>query len=332
MTFNRRTPLLGAALAFAAGLLLSSGASAATVIRFAHAGPESDTQHAAALEFKRIVEERSNGAIQVRIFPNNVLGNDQAMIAGVRAGQIDIEMSGSGNFTGLVPEMGVIDIPFMFSGPAHAHRVMDGDVGRYLLDKLDDRQLKGLAFWEVGFRSITNSRGPVRTPDDVRGLKIRTTPNPSHIAAFRLLGANPVPMALAELYTALEMGAVDAQEHPIGITWSAKLYEVQQYLTLSRHAYTPLVVVMNKARFESLSAEHREIILEAARAGSAHHRTLNAEGEAAIIAAMREAGLDIIEEFDPAPFRALVKDETIAIYIRSVADGISLVERIDALR
>jgi tripartite ATP-independent transporter DctP family solute receptor len=120
----------------------------------------------------------------------------------------------------------------MFKDTDHAYRVLDGKIGQDVLDKLGEFGLKGLAYWDNGWRELTNNRNPVNKPEDVKGMKVRTTGSPAHIEAFKLLGANPVPMPLAELYTALEMKTVDAQEHPLGVLWSAKLYEVQKYLSL----------------------------------------------------------------------------------------------------
>ena len=203
-------------------------AQAATTLRFGFAGSDSDTQSLAAKEFAQRVKDGSNGELVVRAYGNSMLGNDQAMIAGVRGGTIDMEMSGTPNFSGLTPSMSVLDLPFVFADSAHAYRVLDGEIGQQLLDGLAEHNLKGLAYWEVGFRDITNSRKPVRVPEDVKGLKIRTSSNPAQIEAFRLLGANPQPLPLAELYNALEMKAVDAQEHPLSITWSSGFYEVQK--------------------------------------------------------------------------------------------------------
>jgi tripartite ATP-independent transporter DctP family solute receptor len=128
----------------------------------------------------------------------------------------------------------------MFKDTAHAYRVLDGKVGQDMLDKLDAFGMKGLAFWDNGWRNMTNNLRPITKPDDLKGMKMRTTGSPAHIEAFKLLGSNPVPMPLAELYTALEMKTVDAQEHPIGVLWSAKLYEVQKHLSLTNHAYSAL--------------------------------------------------------------------------------------------
>ena len=146
--------------------------------------------------------------------------------------------------------------------PTHAYHVLDGKVGQSLLDKLAPYDIQGLAFLENGWREVTNNRHPVRSPEDIKGLKIRTTPNPYHIEAFQLLGANPVPLAYAELYSALETGAVDAQEHPLPVLWAGKFYEVQKYLSLTHHAYSPLILVMNKPKFDSLPAKYQTILVE----------------------------------------------------------------------
>jgi tripartite ATP-independent transporter DctP family solute receptor len=139
---------------------------------------------------------------------------------------------------------------------------------------------------------VTNNRRPVRSHEDIKGLKIRTTPNPFHIQAFQLLGANPVPMAYSELYSALETGAIDAQEHPLPVLWAAKFYEIQKYLSLTYHAYSPLILVMNKPKFESLPAEYQTILLESARETANYQRDLNAKQVAEIIVGLKEAGVD----------------------------------------
>ena len=169
-------------------------------------------------------------------------------------------------------------------------------------------EFKGLAFLENGWREVTNNRHPVRSAEDIKGLKIRTTPNPYHIQAFQLLGANPVPLAYAELYSALETGAVDAQEHPLPILWAGKFYEVQKYLTLTNHAYSPLFLAMNKPKFDSLPAEYQTILVESAREAANYQRDLNAKQVAEIIAGVKEAGVEVIEQIDTAPFRQIVEE------------------------
>ncbi|CAM0553634.1 TRAP transporter substrate-binding protein [Vreelandella titanicae] len=284
-----------------------SQAQANTVLKLAHAAPESDTQQAAAEHFAELVEERTNGEITVNIFGNGVLGGDQQMISAVRNGLIDIELSGNPNFTGLEPALGAFDLPYIFANREEAYQVLDGEVGQRALDLLDDKNLKGLAFWEVGFRAMTNNTRPIKTPEDVRGLVMRTNSNESLIEAFSLLGANPVPMPIGELYTALETGTVDAQDHPVGIVWSAGFHEVQDYLSLTNQAYTSLIMVMNQEKFDSLSPEYQQALLSSAREAGDYQRELNIEKEQEILDQMRANGMQIEEEVDTAAFQAVIR-------------------------
>ncbi|MGY6773536.1 TRAP transporter substrate-binding protein [Gallibacterium sp. ZY190522] len=302
---------------------------AETTLRFGYEAPRSDTQHLAAKKFNELLKEKTKGEIKLSLFPDSTLGNAQAMISGVRGGTIDLEMSGSPNFSGLVPNLNVIDIPFIFQNKEHAYRVLDGEIGQGLLKELEDKGLKGLAFWEVGFRSMTNSKHPIHTPEDVKGLKIRTNQNPMYVKAFQLLGANPVPMPLSELYTALETRAVDAQEHPIGIVWSVKLYEVQKYLSLTNHGYTPLLVVMNKAKFDGLSPELQQAIIESAQEAGKYQRELNAKKEIEILDKMKKAGVEVVEQVDMKPFKNVVEQPVRQFFIEK--NGDSLIKAVDAL-
>ncbi|MEH8050565.1 TRAP transporter substrate-binding protein [Gallibacterium anatis] len=304
-------------------------AQAETTLRFGYEAPRSDTQHLAAKKFNELLKEKTKGEIKLSLFPDSTLGNAQAMISGVRGGTIDLEMSGSPNFSGLVPNLNVIDIPFIFQNKEHAYRVLDGEIGQGLLKELEDKGLKGLAFWEVGFRSMTNSKHPIHTPEDVKGLKIRTNQNPMYVKAFQLLGANPVPMPLSELYTALETRAVDAQEHPIGIVWSVKLYEVQKYLSLTNHGYTPLLVVMNKAKFDGLSPELQQAIIESAQEAGKYQRELNAKKEIEILDKMKKAGVEVVEQVDMKPFKDAVEQPVRQFFIEK--NGDSLIKAVDAL-
>lgn len=323
--FNLKT----LAALIASAVLFSGTANAETTLRFGYEAPRSDTQHTAAKKFSDLLKEKSKGEIKLSLFPDSTLGNAQTMIGAVRGGTIDIEMSGSPNFSGLEPKLNVIDIPFIFKNREHAYAVLDGEIGQGLLKDLEAQGLKGLAFWEVGFRSFTNSKHPVKSPEDIKGLKVRTNQNPMYIQAFSLLGANPVPMPLSELYTALETRAVDAQEHPIGIFWSAKLYEVQKHLSLTNHGYTPLIVVMNKAKFDSFSPELQQAILDAAKEAGNYQRQLNLENEKEIIAKLQKAGIQVIEEVDNKPFKAIIEADVRKAFIEK--NGSELVEKIDGL-
>lgn len=323
--FNLKT----LATVIAGATLLTANVNAETTLRFGYEAPRSDTQHTAAKKFNDLLKEKTKGEIKLSLFPDSTLGNAQTMISAVRGGTIDLEMSGSPNFSGLEPKLNVIDIPFIFKDREHAYAVLDGEIGQGLLKSLDAQGLKGLAFWEVGFRSFTNSKHPVNGPDDIKGLKVRTNQNPMYIQAFSLLGANPVPMPLSELYTALETKAVDAQEHPVGIFWSAKLYEVQKHLSLTNHGYTPLIVVMNKAKFDGLSPELQQAIVEAAQEAGKYQRQLNLENEKGILEKLQKAGIQIVEKVDNQPFKAIIEKDVRKAFIEK--NGDELVKQIDAL-
>ncbi|MDE8035426.1 TRAP transporter substrate-binding protein [Actinobacillus equuli subsp. equuli] len=313
-----------------ASFSLFSGVQAAeTTFRFGYEAPRSDSQHIAAKKFNELLQQKSNKGLKLSLFPDSTLGNAQTAISGVRGGTIDLAMSSSSNFTGLASELNVIDIPFIFKDRSHAYQVLDGEIGQTLLAKLEAHGLKGLAFWEVGFRGFTNSKHPVTKPEDIKGLKVRTNQNPMYIKAFSILSANPVPMPLSELYTALETKAVDAQEHPIGIVWSAKLYEVQKYFSPTNHGYTPLIVVINKAKFDALPAEQQKALSEAALEAGKYQRQLNLDNEQGIIEKMKKAGVEFVETLDTAPFKAAVEGETRKAFIEK--NGDSLIKQIDAL-
>ncbi|ABR73650.1 ABC transporter substrate-binding protein [Actinobacillus succinogenes] len=316
--------------ALVAGIAVMSGsASAETSFRFGYEAPRSDTQHIAAKKFAELLKEKTKDEIKLKLFPDSTLGNAQTMISGVRGGTIDIEMSGSPNFTGLEPKLNVIDIPFIFKDRDHAFKVLDGEIGQGLLKDLEAQGLKGLAYWDVGFRAFSNSKHSVSKPEDIKGLKVRTNQNPMYIEAFTLLGSNPVPMPLSELYTALETRAVDAQEHPVGIFWSSKLYEVQKFLSLTNHGYTPLIVVMNKAKFDALSPELQQAVLESAKEAGAYQRELNIKNEKEIIENVRKEGVEVTEQVDQAPFKAVIEEKVRKTFIDKY--GKELVEQIDAL-
>ena len=275
-------------------------------LRLGHASSQESSQQVAVQKFVDLVKERSKGDIEIQIFANSTLGPDQQMINLARGGSIDIVISGSSNFNGMVPATAALELPFLFRDSAHAYKVLDGKVGQGLLDELGKHGLKGLAYFENGWREMTNNRKPLLTPEDAKGLKIRSTPNPYHIQAFQLLGMNPSPLAIAELYSALETKAFDAQEHPLPVFWSSKFYEVQKFLTLTNHAYSPTIAVMNKAKFDGMPAEYQKIMIDSARDAAAYQRDLNAKDTLRIVEALKKQGMQVVEQPDLAPFRKIV--------------------------
>ncbi len=286
-----------------------TGAYAATLhLKMGHSANKADGQHAAAEKLAELVKQRTKGEVDITIFPAGQLGNDAALINGVRGGTIDIVCSGASNYNGIVPNTAALELPFVFRNAQHAYTVLDGAVGQGVLNELSAHGMKSLAYWENGWRAFTNNKHPITKPDDLKGLKIRSTSNPYHIQAFKLLGMNPAPMPIAELYTALENGTFDAQEHPINVTWSSKFYEVQKYLTVSNHVYSPLIVVMNKDKFDSLPTNYQKIVVDAAREAAKYQRDLNARNAATVLADLKKH-MHVLENVDMAPFKKIVSAE-----------------------
>jgi tripartite ATP-independent transporter DctP family solute receptor len=331
-TLNRRLFLAAGAAgaaALAAGATTSPAFAQAPIkLRLGHPHPEVDSWHKAGLRFAEMVKDKTNGEIIVEVYPNGALGNDQTMIAATRGGTLDICLTGNPYFTGLAPELNVLDLPYLFRDRAHVAHVLDGPIGDELRKSLEPSNLKALATWEVGWRNLTNNRRPVKGPADIKGLKIRTTPNPAHIEAFKLLGAIPTPMSFTELFTALEMGSIDGQENPTTLILNAKFYEVQKYLSLTRHAFTTAPVVMNKEKFDGLSESQRTAILQAAAEAARIQREMNVDAEAGSLAALKENGMQVVEDVDVAALRKIVADKVKADFVAKF--GPSLPAQIDA--
>lgn len=309
LNLTRRTFLAGAGTT-AAMLAMPhlARASAAKTLRLAHPHPDTDSWQDVGLWMDEALKERTSGALGVQLFPNGVLGSDSTMINAVRAGTLDMMVTGNPFFTGLVPKLNVLDLPFIFKDRDHVAAVLDGAIGDELRAGFSDAGLVALATWETGWRNVTNSRRPVKTPADLHGLKIRTTPNPAHIKAFELLGAAPTPMAFTELFTALEMRSIDGQENPTTLILNSKFFEVQRYLSLTQHAFTTSPLVMNKVKFEALGEALGNTLLETAKEAAKRQRQMNAEREVTSLAALKQEGMETVEDPDREAFRAIVAD------------------------
>ncbi|MTI18117.1 DctP family TRAP transporter solute-binding subunit [Rhodobacteraceae bacterium RKSG542] len=272
------------------------------VMKFAHPVPTTDLQHELAVAFAEQVAERSNGEMKVEIYPNSQLGIDQQMINGTRMGMIDFNMVGSASFNGVMGEIALFDLPFLFKNRDHAYAALDGEIGDAILAKLEPLGLKGLSWPENGFRNMTNNRGPITKVEDLSGLVMRTNNSVPLNAMFENLGANPQPMPYSELYTALETGVVTAQEHPINVTYSSKYYEVQKYLTIVEHSYTPLTITMNLAKYNAMSEEQRKVIEESIDYATDFQRKRSIEMEEQYIQALVDNGMVVNRDVDKDSF------------------------------
>lgn len=282
-------PLLSAtALALAA-----SAVHAQTTLKFGYGlGPDAHYGVGAAY-MQKAVAERMGGRYKIEVFPNFQLGGEREMTEGAQLGTIDLVITSSGPVGNFVPDTLITDIPFLFRDYAHARSVLDGPIGQSILDKCTAKGLICLAWSENGFRHMTNNRREVASPEDAKGLKIRTMENPVHMQAFRTIGVLPTPMAFPEVFTALQQGTVDGQENPIGVIVSAKLYQVQKHLTLTGHLYSPAMVLMSPSAYNKMSPEDRKTIVQIAREGAQVSRKRVEELEKSGIEELRKAGMQI---------------------------------------
>lgn len=287
---------------FAAVTAMAAPSMAQTELVFAHPTPTSDIQHLMAEFFAAEMNERTNGEIVVNIFPAGQLGSDAQMLDGVRSGIIDFQLAGLNNYTGLVPEAGAATLPFMFPDRDTAYRVLDGEFGDYLRGEFEEFGLFLLGLPENGFRNMTNNRGPIVEPADVVGLQMRVNNSQALSDMFEALGANPVQLDVNELYTALETGVVNSQDHPIPVTLSFRFHEVQDYLSLTRHAYSPVGWMMNLNTYNSLSPEHQTILLEVAAEAVDYQRNLAIESEEAMLETL-SADVEINDNVNSAAFQ-----------------------------
>lgn len=321
------TPFVLAALLVVA---TSGTALAQTKLRFAHTITTEDPMHLGALEFAKKIEQRTGGAIKIEVFPAGQLGNDSQILDGVKLRTIDIAMTGNPFYTSFAPEMNVLDLPYLFRDYEHAYKVLDGPLGTEIMKALERSGVKGLGAFEIGFRNVSNNKRQIKKPEDLKGLKIRTTPNQAHLMAFRLLGANPVAMPFTEVYLALKTGTVDGQENPVNLIYTMKFHEVQKYLSLTAHAYTAEDVVMNLKKYQELKPEFQKIFHEVTNEAAVWQRKLNRESEGKAMAAMKAAGMQIEEQPDREAFRKAVADKAAEEYVKRF--GSDMLNKIKAIR
>ena len=276
-------------------------------LRLAHVVNEQDGFHAAATKFKELVGERSDGKITVEIFPNATLGDERTLLEGMQIGTVDMGVITNGPVSNFLEEMAVFELPFLFPSPEAAYKVLDGEIGQELLDRLSEVNLKGLAYAERGFRNLTNSKRPINSPADLSGLRVRVMENPVYIDSFRQLGADAIPMAWTEALTAMQQGTIDGQENPVGVVYSFKLNETQTNMTMTRHTYAPALFVMGMPKWNELSEETQQIVRQAAQEAAEYERALNARLEGEQLQALKDAGMTVVENADLSAFSAAVQ-------------------------
>jgi len=299
MIASRMTGLILAAI----GMLVGGAAWAQTTFKMNISVPKDSHYGVAVDTFAEEVEKRTQGRYKIQNFYASALGNEREAIEAVQLGTLDLVLTSTGPVPNFVPELAILDIPFLFRDYEHARSTLDGPVGQELLKKFEPVGIKALAWAENGFRHMTNSRRPVRTPEDLKGLKLRTMENPIHMAAYKAFGIIPTPMGISEVFTALQQGTVDGQENPISVIQSFKFDQVQKHLTLTGHVYSPSVILMNKGLWDGLSDEDKGHFLDAAKEAVKANRARIDQDEKNGVAYLRSKGMEVVEDVDRTQFQ-----------------------------
>jgi tripartite ATP-independent transporter DctP family solute receptor len=294
-------------VALAVAALLSGAALAEVTAKFAVTLPEKSHQGQGVAKFVELVNAKSKGQIKIKPFYNGALGNDVQVTSALQGGTIEFTVPQTTTLTGMVKEYEILDFPFLFSSEQEAEKVLDGATGQKLLDKLPAKGLVGLAYWENGFFNATNSKHPIAKVEDFQGLKFRAVQAKISQETIKALGANPVPLAVPELYTALETRTVDGQGTPTAVIAALKLNEVQKYLSLTKHAYGAFIPLVSKKFWDKLSEADRKILQEAAVEARSYQRKVAREQAASAQTQMAAKGMQV-NDVTPAE-RARMRDK-----------------------
>ena len=275
------------------------------------------------------IAERTDGAWTLNAFWSSALGDDLTATQALRSGTQEMVITSTSPLVGIEPALGVFDLPFLFNDSAEADAILDGDFGDFIAEKMEESDLVNLAYWENGFRNLTNSVRPVTSLEDFQGMRVRVMQNNIFLDTFQTLGANATPMAFGEVFTALETRAIDAQENPYVTIDTSQFYEVQDYLSATQHAYTPFMVLFSKPIFDTYSEEEQQILRDCAVVGRDEQRRVSRELSDQSLAKVQEEGM-AFNEIDPDQM-ARIREEVAGVYDRHAETiGADVIERMQA--
>ena len=318
-------------LLFVLMLVFSTSASAAMKIKLAVVTKPGSAQNIVADTFKKFIEERSQGDIKVKIFHSASLGNETEILQQIQMGTVEMGIITAGPFDTFDPIVRVVNYPFLFRSNEQADRILDGPLGQEILKSLETSGFKGLHFSENGFRNLTNSRRPVKGPEDIKGLKIRVMASALHKTIWQTLGANPTPMPWP-IYTELEQGVIDGQENPLWVMEVYRFYEIQKYMTMTRHVYSPHIDVAGLKWWNKLSQDNKALIADAMTDAAVFQRGDNRAKDAGRLTLLAEKGMIIEKNPDVAAFRDRVADMKDMDLYRDPRVNALLVKMIEAAR
>lgn len=298
MKLFRRT-LIATLAAAAAATVLPLAAQAQDIkpriIRFGYGLVENSNQGRAVKVFADAVEKGSGGKMRLRAVGGAALGSDVQMQQALIGGAQEMMVGSTATLVGIVKEMALWDTPFLFNNGAEADAVLDGPVGQKVMAKMPEKGLVGLVYWENGFRNLTNSKRPITRAEDLAGVKLRVMQNPVYLESFNALGANAIPMAFSELFGALETKTVDGQENPFNTILSSKFYEVQKYVSVTNHVYSPWIVMVSKKYWDGLSQDEQKVLMDAAKTSRDFERKDTRAEAAKAVADLRSKGMEVNE-------------------------------------
>jgi tripartite ATP-independent transporter DctP family solute receptor len=323
-----RALLIGAAALLPIASALAQDIKERT-IKFAFQNQKGHPQAEGAQKFADLVAQKSGNKITVKLFPGGTLGGDLQTVSALQGGTVEMTVLNAGILSSQVKAFEVFDFPFLFASPQEADAVVDGPFGKGLFEKLAEKNLIGLAYWELGFRNLTNSKRPITKVEDIAGLKIRVIQSPIYIDMFNALGATATPMPFPELYPALEQKAVDGQENPFTLIRTSKLYEVQKHVAVTRHVYNPQAVLISKKLWDQLSPAEKKLIDDSADEATKYQRELSRKQSDEALADLKKAGMQVTE-FSPAEQQRLRDKVKPVIDKHTASVGADVVKQVQA--
>ena len=295
-------------LILVAATALAVPAMAQTVLKIGYATSQASHYGVGSTVFCDEIEKGTQGRYKCQQFPNSALGGEREMIEAVQLGTLDLVNTSTGPVGNFVPEVKIVDIPFLFRDYDHARHVLDGPIGQDLLTKFPSKGLVALAWTENGFRHMTNNKRSIVKPDDASGLKMRTMENKVHMDGYKAFGIQPTPMAFPEVYGALQQGTVDGQENPIPVILASKFSQVQKHLSLTGHVYSPALIITSPRLMGKLSDADKKVFYEAGKKAAAAQRKKVNDDENTGIAQLEKDGMTVVRKVDGAAFRNALKE------------------------
>jgi tripartite ATP-independent transporter DctP family solute receptor len=257
-----------------------------------------------AQKFADLIKERTGGRVEIKLYPSNQLGKgEREMTEGIQQGAIDLLVTSTGPLGGFSPSINILDFPFLFRDFNHVDLVLDGPIGEKLLADFEKANIKALAFWENGFRHLTNAKLSVKKIEDAKGLKIRTMENKVHLAAWKQAGLNPTPMAWGEVYTALQQKVIDGQENPVAVYYASKFWDVQKNFSLTAHVYSPSPFLMSKKTWDAMPKADQDLFKKTAMEVAKFQRKVNRDAEEAKLQEIASKGVTVVRDVDREGFK-----------------------------